>query len=424
MSECTKTFNCFCYICGKFTIMPSRKKISAEICILYEQYFNIQVIQNKEWVPSIACTTCIDRLQKWSKGNVESMSFGIPMVWADPGPIHQENNCYACVNKVKGMNRHKSAKIEYQSVPSAQTPLPHSETVPIPKRPSPTEEYVPPTFLSEPESTYTLYQPSTASVACNHIECSQERMNMMVRQLKLSQARQIILTRHLKAMNILAPGIHVYDGRERHREFTQFFERDEENCFVFCKDIRGLMLAMGYQYKPEDWRLFIDSSKKSLKAVLLYVDNSKNPVPVALSTKTKETYESMKKIIDSIKYEEHLWKICCDLKVISLLRGLQLGYTKNMCFLCLWETRFTGNQYQKRDWPVRQTVERIHQHNVQNRPLIEDRQKILLPPLHIKLGLVKNFIKALVARENDIAYDRLEQIFPRLSKAKIKEGKH
>jgi len=47
---------------------------------------------------------------------------------------------------------------------------------------------------------------------------------------------------------------------------------------------------------------------------------------------------------------QHDWKICADLKDILLLTGLQTGYTKNMCFICHWDTRYRGNQYQKRDW--------------------------------------------------------------------------
>ena len=38
--------------------------------------------------------------------------------------------------------------------------------------------------------------------------------------------------------------------------------------------------------------------------------------------------------------------------------------------------------------------------------------KVLLPPLHIKLGLMKNFVKAL----------HLSTLFPGLSAAKLKEG--
>ena len=45
---------------------------------------------------------------------------------------------------------------------------------------------------------------------------------------------------------------------------------------------------------------------------------------------------------------------------------------------------------------------------------------MLIPPLHIKLGLMKNFTKAL--KNNESAFSYLRQKFPNLSEAKIKEG--
>ena len=47
-------------------------------------------------------------------------------------------------------------------------------------------------------------------------------------------------------------------------------------------------------------------------------------------------------------------------------------------------------------------------------------KKMLLPPLHIKLGLMKNFVKAI--DRNGGAFLFLKNKFPRLSEAKIKEG--
>ena len=49
-----------------------------------------------------------------------------------------------------------------------------------------------------------------------------------------------------------------------------------------------------------------------------------------------------------------------------------------------------------------------------------DPKKALMPPLHIKLGLMKQFVKAL-AREGD-SFTYLCRKFPCLSDAKIKEG--
>ena len=44
----------------------------------------------------------------------------------------------------------------------------------------------------------------------------------------------------------------------------------------------------------------------------------------------------------------------------------------------------------------------------------------MLPPLHIKLGLMKNFVEAMVKREAGFKYLAIR--FLRLSEAKIKEG--
>ena len=53
-------------------------------------------------------------------------------------------------------------------------------------------------------------------------------------------------------------------------------------------------------------------------------------------------------------------------------------------------------------------------------PLIS-REKILLPPLNIKLGLVKQFVKALDFEEE--VFQEIRSMFSRLSEAKIKGGK-
>ena len=49
-----------------------------------------------------------------------------------------------------------------------------------------------------------------------------------------------------------------------------------------------------------------------------------------------------------------------------------------------------------------------------------DMNKVLLLPLHIKLGLMKNFVKAL--HKNGAAFQHLSTVFPGLSAANIKEG--
>lgn len=82
------------------------------------------------------------------------------------------------------------------------------------------------------------------------------------------------------------------------------------------------MAAMGIQnYDSNDWRLFIDSSKRSLKCVLLHNGNELASLPIAHSTKIKEEYPRISLVMEKIKYIEHNWVICVDLKMLNFLLG-------------------------------------------------------------------------------------------------------
>jgi|SRR6218665_3413769 len=52
---------------------------------------------------------------------------------------------------------------------------------------------------------------------------------------------------------------------------------------------------------------------------------------------------------------------------------------------------------------------------------VVDSKKVLLPPLHIKLGSMMQFVKALPKDGNTFKY--LARNFPRLSQAKLKEAR-
>ena len=57
--------------------------------------------------------------------------------------------------------------------------------------------------------------------------------------------------------------------------------------------------------------------------------------------------------------------------------------------------------------------------NVENQPLVE-LSKILLPSMHLKLGLKKKSVKAM--NQEEPAFTYLREKSPRLSEAKLKEG--
>ena len=105
----------------------------------------------------------------------------------------------------------------------------------------------------------------------------------------------------------------------------------------------------------------------------------------------------MKLPLGKFKCDGFKWKLCCDLKVMALLLGMQLGYTKYCCFLCEWDSRDKKNRYVNKLWPKR-TPLTPGEKNVVNPPLVLP-EKIYLPPLHINLGLMKIFVKGMPYEE-------------------------
>ena len=66
----------------------------------------------------------------------------------------------------------------------------------------------------------------------------------------------------------------------------------------------AVIKAVGHQHKPTGWHLFVDSSKVSLKAVLLQNGNKFPSVPLAHATNKKESYENMKLLLEKIQYDK------------------------------------------------------------------------------------------------------------------------
>ena len=104
--------------------------------------------------------------------------------------------------------------------------------------------------------------------------------------------------------------------------------------------------------------------------------------------------------------------------MVAFLMELQRGFTKFPCYLCLWDSTNTSHHYKMRNWPPRSNYD-IGAHNAKQTPLVEPK-KVLLPPLHIKLGLIKHFVKKLNPESDAFKYN--QEFFPKLSKAKIKGG--
>lgn len=253
-----------------------------------------------------------------------------------------------------------------------------------------------------------------------------------------------------------------------YRHSTEDFDKcfKEEAGLVYCHDIPKLFGLFKYPHIPSQWRIFLDSSKSALKVVLLHNGNKQPSVPIAYSKTMKETYDDMKIVLEKIRYQQYKWKICADLKMVAILMGIQAGNVKYGCFLCLWDSRDREQHYKRDFWPPREKLSAEEQlkrmrgvqstqmqgpdlleqtHNILKENLI-DANDVILPPLHIKLGLMSQFIKTLVTKkkkktekgqqakrkrkeeeedeeeEENEPMKRIHEMFPKLTMDKINAG--
>ena len=420
--NCVNNPDSFCYICGKLTLASQKRTITPMIKKAYYLYFGCKLgDQDKSWAPHICCTSCTAGLSNWLHGKRQAMPFAVPMIWREP--TDHVNNCYFCLVPPvdHGITKKRAQALQYPNIPSALRPVAHGEGLPVPEPPA----TIPTEFSDDDDDvddnaqiTCTSRDPTFLPTAADKEphRISQHELNDLVRDLGLSKIKAELLGSRLQQWNLLQDDVTTSSFRNRHNQFEPYFSMSDE--VVYCSDVAGLMAELKIQYVKEEWRLFIDSSKTSLKAVLLHNGNKLPSLPIAHAAGLKETYDSMKLILVKINYEEHLWQICGDLKVVALLLGLQLGYTKFCCFLCEWDSRSRVDHYVKRDWPERQSLEPGVK-NVQHVALVNPA-KVILPPLHIKLGLMKNLVKAL--DQDGAGFKYLVNKFPKLSLMKIKEG--
>ena len=245
---------------------------------------------------------------------------------------------------------------------------------------------------------------------------NQKDMNDLIRDLNLTKSGGELLISRFKQWNLLDDSVQITTQRKRHQDYSSYFTVQDAVCF--CNDVRGLFDSIGIPYDPSNWRLFIDSSSKSLKAVLLHNGNIYPSIPLAHSVHLRETYDNVKTLLNALKYDQNNWEVIGDFKMIAFLMGMQGGFTKYPCHLCLWDSRDTKAHYEKQVWPKRKEFV-IGDKNVKHDPLI-DPKKVLMPPLHIKLGLIKQFVKAL--DKEGPAFKFLQSLFPKLSEAKVKAG--
>ncbi|GBM63266.1 hypothetical protein AVEN_110949-1 [Araneus ventricosus] len=260
----------FCFICGECTVKCQQKNISDFLKKVYFDYFKLKIgVEDKPRSPHKMCRRCEEDLRLWFK-------------------------------------------------------VPHTSEIQVPHPPSSLDD-----IWSDSEDGDTLPHKDESSSDFSFYEdvqpFSQSDLNDLVRDLRLSKDGSELLGSRLKNKNLLTAGTSFSWYRHREKEFTQFFSKDGN--LVFCNDVQGLMKSFDMKYDPYEWRLFIDSSKISLKAVLLHNGNSFASLPLGHSLHLGENYNDLSIILEKINYQ-HRSMVCGDFKILTMLLGQQAGYTK------------------------------------------------------------------------------------------------
>ena len=86
--------------------------------------------------------------------------------------------------------------------------------------------------------------------------------------------------------------------------------------------------------------------------------------------------------------------------------------------LCSWDSRAKSEHWERKEWPIREQLN-VGEKNIIKEPLLY-RNRIVFKPLHIKLGLMKQFVKAM-DKQGD-CFDYIRRTFAVLSEDKVKAG--
>ena len=267
--SCRNKPDVFWYICGEYTITLNRKPVTSFITRAYHAYFGIKLVdQDKALASHMVCKACTETLWKLTNDK-KSLNFGIPMVWNEP--TNHVPNCYFCAVDVTGISRKNPDSLKYPDLQSVRRPVAHCEEIPVPifgEIPDISDEDV--SIVEGHADEEVVLEDDTPH------PFSPKELNDLVNGLRLSTDSVDLLASRLKEKKLLSDRACISFFRNKHQEYLYFSSTVKD--LVYCADIAQLLP----QYEPKHWRLFIDSSKRSLKCILLQ------------STTLKEKYDAVK----------------------------------------------------------------------------------------------------------------------------------
>ena len=225
------------------------------------------------------------------------------MVWREP--LNHADDCWFCLTNITGFNASSWKRIKYPKLRSPMRPDPHSVDLPVST--PPVKKYL----LSASDEEMPSREDSAEIISLEYIESTysgtsgnephwvtQEDLNDLARDLYLSKQQSELLASRLKPWNLGQEDVRITSFSYRNKDLASFF--DIENKLCYCTNIPSLFTSLGLPHNPLDWRLFIDSSKRCLKDVLLHNGNKYPSIPIANSVHLKESCDNMELLLEAI----------------------------------------------------------------------------------------------------------------------------
>ena len=267
--SCTIDVNNFCIVCGEF--IPQKKKFvfSDALKIKYKQLYSIDTSSlDNSYTPKTICSRCRSVLNEINK-----QVFSKPMIWRSP--TNHATDCFFCLTNVKGYNRKNKNLISYPQVRSVNFPVPiHTNTNDSKEineeelEDLNDEDLLDGSLECDESQNFSTEESDFEENTADAEKWDQDEVSDLCRDLGLSKESSELLASRLKEKKSLSTGTKISLYRSRERTFRKYFSKMKN--LVYCHNIEELVKEYDIEYTPSDWRLFIDSSKRSLKAILLH----------------------------------------------------------------------------------------------------------------------------------------------------------
>ncbi|KAH9396309.1 hypothetical protein TYRP_019710 [Tyrophagus putrescentiae] len=441
----------WCFVCARWikeerktTIRTSRKLTEALFYSLNE-YFGAPLKGFKEeWAPQVICSCCFTSISAWRRNGSRGLSVKTPTGWSAPRE-HQmgspDSDCFFCRSNPP-VNWQSSPQLYFEGCVTAPVFRDGEKFLERNLQEVPMEQ-------SEAESDEGEgfddgdndpdWTPEDGRPLPYIGRLDQGMLDYLVQMLQLPKEPAEFLGSFLLNAGLLTPETKI-GQRERSKCFEQYFAvravafEDSEGTevsrnVVVCTDINGLLHSQGVDYQPEQWRLFMDGSQRSFKCFLLHNEPDKaKRLPsllILIGNDVPEKYEAIKEVLALIDYASHGWLVQADLKMINIISGLKMAACKYPCFLCKWDSRDRQSHYHPGLCERYSDDERRPGRTSFIREPLVAAGRIVLPELHIKLGVFQSFIKRLFKFHQETphpAFEHYKEKFKKLSDAKLAVG--